>query len=151
MTYTIYFLYNPVTGLPFYIGVTRAKLEKRLSAHIVDSKQGRNTKKDQFIRSLNYAVCIKSIEEFVGSRDQAYRREMQVIGEYIDCGYSLTNKTKKWNGTPEIPTLGLRIPKSELGMIEDLEYLAQCEGRSVNNYVVRILSRHIDQKKNKVK
>lgn len=36
-------------------------------------------------------------------------------------------------------------------MIEDLEYLAQREGRSVNNYVVRILSRHIDQKKNKVK
>lgn len=151
MKYVIYALYDTNNNLPFYIGITCAGLEKRLSAHFVDAKQGRDTRKDRFIRDLNYVVSIKPIEEFIGLRDEAYKREAEVIGEYIRAGYALTNKTKKWIGKPKIPTLGLRIPKSETGMIEDLEYLAQKEGRSVNNYVIRILCRHIDQKKNKVK
>ena len=47
--------------------------------------------------------------------------------------------------------LNIRPDKKNTGIIEDLENLAQTEGRSLNNYVVRILARHIDQKKNKSK
>ena len=40
-------------------------------------------------------------------------------------------------------TMTIRPPKDNVGLIESLEFLAELDGRTLNNYVVRLLHTHI--------
>lgn len=47
--------------------------------------------------------------------------------------------------------INIRPPKSDAGSIEKLELLAKEDGRTLNNYIWRVLSAHIKRNKNKIK
>jgi hypothetical protein len=90
-TYRIYGLVDPRTGETRYVGQTADLLGRRLQDHI--RKPGA-TKKGDWVREVLAAdldPTIYLIEELVGYRPDAYKRESYWINRLRDEGQPLTN------------------------------------------------------------
>lgn len=103
-TYAKVYSLSDKHGNVFYIGLTGHPIEKRLLAHIAETKSCKikGSKKIEKIKSLNYEVYI-SIIEMVWTTGRTHREavakirslESQTIQTYKSLGYELTNRTKE--------------------------------------------------------
>lgn len=91
MEVKIYVLKDPDTLEIRYIGRTKNSLKVRLSGHLSKAKKGKfKTHKDNWITSLKTKPIIELIEIVVGW-DESYKREQELIRDYLNNGYKLTN------------------------------------------------------------
>ena len=81
-----------------FIGLTKRKLNTRLSGHKNQAKNG-NTHKDRWIRKNDYNVEIYLIEENITNLNEANGREVYWIKYYRDLGYDLVNTSDGGDGT----------------------------------------------------
>lgn len=97
MTTKIYLLLNE-SNIPIYVGKTVRSLEKRLYMHIWTSKNRKvNTIISKKIRSLDYKISIKLIEE-VSEQEDWRQKEIHYISEYSKK-YKLYNETLGGDGS----------------------------------------------------
>jgi hypothetical protein len=91
MEVKIYVLRNPEDLEIRYIGRTKNPLKIRLSGHLNKARRNKfKTHKDNWILSLEIKPIIELIEIVIGW-EESYKREQQLIKEYIKKGYRLTN------------------------------------------------------------
>ena len=81
-----------------YIGLTKRKLNSRLSGHKNHAK-GRETHKDRWVRKNDYNIEINLIEENIPNLKEANEREVYWIKYYRDLGYDLVNTSNGGDGT----------------------------------------------------
>jgi len=101
MKVKIYSLTDPTTNLIRYIGRTKNSLKVRLSGHKSKAKSSNpKTHKDCWILSLakkGLSPIIEMISEVEGW-EESYKAEQQIIKDYLDKGFDLTNTHDKGIG-----------------------------------------------------
>lgn len=98
--YAIIYTLSGPDGVVFYVGCTSQGLDKRLAAHIMQSKKTNSPdKKCLKIKDLGYLISIKQIDSvyITGARPkfalpEAYSKEKEWIAKYFLSGHPLTNR-----------------------------------------------------------
>lgn len=91
--YRVYALVDPRDGLVYYVGQTANHLYLRLQDHL-RRRHGDRTRKAEWLRELldaGFDPQIVQLEEFTGSRTQAYGRESSWIRTLRGSNHPLTN------------------------------------------------------------
>lgn len=101
MIVTIYSLQDPITNEIKYIGRTKNDLKSRLRGHLAKAKANTfKTKKDNWILKL-YNKDLRPIINpilYIEGWSESYKKEQEVIKQYLDDGYKLVNLHDKGEG-----------------------------------------------------
>lgn len=98
MNVSIYVLRDPETMEIRYVGRTKNSLSVRLNGHLSKAKQNKfKTHKDNWILSLPCKPIIEKIEMVYGW-EESYKREQEIIKQYILDGFNLTNLHDRGTG-----------------------------------------------------
>lgn len=96
---SIYYLYDPVNKVPFYVGATKDP-KRRLMDHIYDTRQVLWERKDlkyrkvELIKKLGWATALIVIEEV--EKEIAHEREAFHYHRLKSEGYEIYNGIKNW-------------------------------------------------------
>lgn len=130
-------------GNVFYVGCTLMKMETRIGSHISEAKGNSHTtnkKKNEIIRSLNYAVVVKIVDMlWVTSTSLKNARTREVkdleaewILKFFNLGYDLCNK----KGIPRFALpkkefkaefVGQTFLTTETGLVDNRKLLEESE------------------------
>lgn len=91
----IYCLKNSQTGAPFYVGATQESLEKRLSGHLTQSRNGK-TEKDLYIRKLGMFRPLISLLAEVDLKE-VDKYEMFFFDKFLTEGNRMMQDSRKFN------------------------------------------------------
>jgi hypothetical protein len=98
MEVKIYALKDPFTNEIRYLGRTKNSLKVRLNGHLSKAKQNKfKTYKDNWILSLNLKPIIELLEIVYGW-EESYKREQELIKDYLNKGFRLTNLHDRGTG-----------------------------------------------------
>ena len=99
MLVKIYVLKHPETLEVRYIGRTKNKLNARLNGHLSKARNSlKKTHKDRWLLSLKQKPIIEQIEEVEGWTE-SYKREQEIIKEYLEKDYDLVNLHDRGEGS----------------------------------------------------
>ena len=98
MKVKIYVLKHPITKEIRYVGRTKNSLKIRLNGHLSKAKQNKfKTHKDNWILSLQTKPIIELLE-IIDGWEESYKREQEVIKDYLNKGLNLTNLHDRGTG-----------------------------------------------------
>lgn len=87
----IYTLIDPYIKEIRYVGRTRQKLERRLQAHLLETKRIRKSKKLSWLRSLDIPPIIECVQDIPDDYENS--AEIYWISYFNELGCMLTNST----------------------------------------------------------
>jgi len=98
MEVKIYVLKDPMTNEIRYIGRTKNFLNKRLNGHLSKAKTNKiKTHKDNWLLSLSSKPAIEQLTTVMGWKE-SHIYEQNLIKEYLEKGYNLTNLDDRGEG-----------------------------------------------------
>lgn len=98
MIVKIYVLKDLDTSETRYVGRTKNSLNVRLNGHFSKAKKNlKKTYKDNWILSLNKKPIIELLEE-VDGWEESYKREQEIISDYLSKGFRLVNLHDRGEG-----------------------------------------------------
>lgn len=145
--YTIYKLIDPESNKVRYIGLTFNTLKQRLKSHYNENAKSHKCSWIKKLKSKGLKPIIESIEENIGSYEEACEKEIYYIDYYKNNGHELTNQATGGNKNKKMSEETIRkMSQSQLERYKTYKLIHSDETKKKLSESTKIRMQNIEER-----